>query len=165
MGLDRRYYIEKGRVWWNMFVNGLKESISPQSHVDATRPSSSYSPPEERKTSTASAVNDGDLHVKWWCMTAIYIALVFRKALSPSALCNNIRGRSAESVFKRSQYKVVTNTFLSPFCFAKCFCKFKLRHFQSHPLGNRNLDQSLLEMSHPSLLSPLARKHHSFHDE
>lgn len=47
-----------------MFVNGLKESISPQSHVDATRPSSSYSPPEERKTSTASLVNDDDLHVK-----------------------------------------------------------------------------------------------------
>lgn len=75
----------------------------------------------------------------------------------PYALCNNIRARrsSAESVFKHSQYKVATNTFLSK---AKCFCEFKLRHFQRHPLGNRNLDQSLLEMSHPSLLSPLGRK-------
>lgn len=33
-------------------------------HVDATRPSSSLHPPEERKTSTASPVNDDDLHVK-----------------------------------------------------------------------------------------------------
>lgn len=32
--------------------------------VDATRPSSSLRPPEERKTSTALPVNDDDLHVK-----------------------------------------------------------------------------------------------------
>lgn len=50
-----------------MFVNVKKGTLlGPYrlNHVAATRPSSSYSPPEEKKTSTASPVNDDDLHVK-----------------------------------------------------------------------------------------------------
>lgn len=131
-------------------------AVSPRSHVDASRPSSSHSPPEERRQALPRQL-----------MMMIYtwnedVWLPFKLRWFSGKLHLPMRSVTTSGIdavrlsqCSNSQYKVATNMFLST---AKWFCKFKLRHFQRHPLGNRNLDQSLLEMSHPSLLSPLARK-------